>query len=85
MTEKQKQKKLNKLAKEWDHDFAKKLGEYKGSELWTFDTNDFSASGFPLFVLVDDSLAKVITPSSKEYDEVFKFSGTLPDDDDEDD
>ena len=80
MTEAQKQKKLNKLAKEWDHDFATKLGNYKGCELWTFDTDRYETSGFPIFVLVEGTLAKIIKDGDEEYEDVFDFSITLPDD-----
>lgn len=83
MTEKETQKKLNRLAKEFEYDYAKRHGVYKGCEVWSLETNEYACVGYPIFVLVKNNMANVVTVKDKRHSDVWNFVNSCYSNEDE--
>lgn len=79
------QEKLDERAKNCGYDFAKRLGTYRGCDVWSFCTEEPKSLGYPLFALVKGKKAQVIGYGHKYHQEIWAYANSLPDDDDEDD
>ena len=80
------QEMLDKRAKNCGYDFAQKLGNYKGYDVWTFSTNEPRCLGYPLFILVKGEKTKTVVHGDKYHREIWNYANSLShDDDDEDD
>ena len=64
---------LDARAKECGFDYAKKIGVYKGYEVWLYDTKRPAAVGYPIFALVKDRKVWTIGYGDKYHRRIWDF------------